>query len=96
MTMYKALHPRDDIERLHVSRREGGRGLASIEDSVDSSIRRLEDFIEKHEEGRITAIRSNTDNTMAKRNIWFYAFPYLVPFIPNLVGGVHEVTVTLV
>ena len=31
MTMHKALHPRDD--RLYVSRKEGGRGLASIEDS---------------------------------------------------------------
>ena len=32
MTMHKALHPRDDIDRLCVSRKEGGRGLASIED----------------------------------------------------------------
>ena len=38
MTMHKALHPRDDVDRLYVSRREGGRGLASIEDSVDASI----------------------------------------------------------
>ena len=38
MTMHKALHPRDDVERLYVSRKEGGRGLASIEDSVDTSI----------------------------------------------------------
>ena len=32
MIMYKALHPRDDIDRLYVSRKEGGRRLASIED----------------------------------------------------------------
>ena len=38
MTMHKALHPRDDVDRLYVSRKEGGRGLASIEDSVDASI----------------------------------------------------------
>ena len=43
MTMHKALHPRDDIARLYVSRKEGGWGLASIEDSVDASIRQLED-----------------------------------------------------
>ena len=41
MTMHKALHPRDDRDRLYVSRKEGGRGLASIEDSVDASIQRL-------------------------------------------------------
>ena len=47
MTMHKALHPRDDVGRLHVSSKEGGIGLASIEDSVDASIQRLEDYIEK-------------------------------------------------
>ena len=45
MTMHKALHPRDDVERLYVPRKEGGRGFASIEDSVDTSIQRLEDYI---------------------------------------------------
>ena len=32
MTMHKALHPRDDVNGQYVSRKEGGRGLASIED----------------------------------------------------------------
>ena len=41
MTMHKALHPRDDVDRLYVPQKEGGRGLASIEDSVDASIQRL-------------------------------------------------------
>ena len=60
MAMHKALHPRDDIDRLYVSRKEGGRGLASIEDSVDASIQWLEDYIEKHERGLMTAIRNDT------------------------------------
>ena len=41
MTMHKALHPRDDVDRLYVSRKEGGRGLSSIEDSVDTWIQQL-------------------------------------------------------
>ena len=45
ITMHKALYPRDDIDRLYVSRKEGDRGLASIEDTVDASIQRLEDYI---------------------------------------------------
>ena len=49
MTMHKALHPRDDVDRLYVSRKEGGGGLTSIEDCVDASIQWLEDYIEKHE-----------------------------------------------
>ena len=68
MTMHKALHPRDDVDRFYVSRKEGGRGLASIEDSVDASIQRLEDYIEKkNERGLITAIRNDTDNTIDDR-----------------------------
>ena len=67
MTMHKALYPRDDVDRLYVSRKEGGRGLASIEDSVDASIQRLEDYIQKHDGGLITAIRNDTDNTMDNR-----------------------------
>ena len=62
MTMHKALHPRDDIDRRYVSRNEGGRGLASVEDSVDTSIRRLEDYTKKNKERLITAIRNNTNN----------------------------------
>ena len=41
MTMHKALHPRGDIDRLHVPEKEGGRGLTSIEDSVDAATQRL-------------------------------------------------------
>ena len=67
LTMHKALHPRDDVDRLYISRKEGGRGLASTEDNVEASIRRLEHYIEKHEVGLITAIRNDTDNTMNNR-----------------------------
>ena len=65
--MHKASHPRDDVDRLYVSRKEGGRGLTSIEDSVDASIQRFEDYIEKHEGGLITTIRNDTDNTIYDR-----------------------------
>ena len=67
MTMHKALHLRDDVDRIYVPRKEGGRGLASIEHSVDTSIQRLEDYIEKHERGLITAIRNNTYHTIDNR-----------------------------
>ena len=41
--MHIALDPRDDIDSFYLSRKEGGKGRASIEDRVDASIRRLED-----------------------------------------------------
>ena len=67
MTMHQALHPRDDVDILYVSRKEGGRGLTSIEDSIDTSIQRLEDYIEKHEGRQTTAIRNERDSTMDNR-----------------------------
>ena len=63
MTMNEALHPRDDIERLYVSRKRGGRGFASIEDNVDASIQRLED----NERRLITVTRNDTGNTKTNR-----------------------------
>ena len=67
MTIHKALHPREDVYRLYVSRKEGRRGLALIEDSVDASIQWLEDYIRKHERRQITAIRNDTDKTIDDR-----------------------------
>ena len=62
MTMHKALHPKYDVDRLYVPRKEGGRGLASIEDIVDTSIQRLEDYIKNTNDDR-----NNTDNTIDNR-----------------------------
>ena len=66
MTIHKALHPEDDVDRLYVSRKEGGRGLAIIEKIGDVSIR-VEGYIEKYEGGRIRVIRNDADNTMRNR-----------------------------
>ena len=67
MTMHKALHPKNDVDRLYVSRKEGGGGLTGIEDTVDALIQRLEDYIEKHERGLITTIRNDMDNTIDEK-----------------------------
>ena len=67
MTMHEALHPTDDVNRLYVSRKEGGKGLASTEDSVDASIKWFEDYIEKCRGRLITATRNNIDDTKTSR-----------------------------
>ena len=61
------MYPRDDVDRLYVSRKEGRRGLASTENSFAASIQRFDDYIEKHEGGLITAIRNVADYTMDNR-----------------------------
>ena len=45
------------------SKNDGGRGFASIEDSVDASIQLFKDYIEKRGGKLITATSSNTDDT---------------------------------
>ena len=51
MTKHKALHPSDDIDGQYVSRKEGKRGLASIEVNLDIIlIQALENDIKKSKE----------------------------------------------
>ena len=69
MTMHKALHPRNIVDRLYVSRKEEGKGLASNEDRVDVSLQKLEDYKDKRGEGLITATRYNIDYTKSHRTI---------------------------
>ena len=56
MTKHKVFHPRDDTGRLYESRKEGRRALASIQDSVDTSINQLEDNIHRRGGKLIVAI----------------------------------------
>ena len=49
------------------SRKEGGRRLISIEDSVDATKQRLEDYIEKYGGSLIIDTRNNTDNARINR-----------------------------
>ena len=66
MTIHKALHPRDDDDRLYVSRKEGGRRFYRIE-NIGASIRRREEYKEKCRERLITATRNNSDIRSSNR-----------------------------
>ena len=46
MTLHHALHQQADIERLYFKRSEGGRGLTSVEVSVNSEINSLSRYVE--------------------------------------------------
>ena len=43
MTMHNALHPRSIVDRLYIPRGEGGRGLLSVEDTVNLAKLRLQE-----------------------------------------------------
>ena len=44
-TIYEALHPTSDVDRLYILRKKEGRGLTSIEDCVELAIRALEVYV---------------------------------------------------
>ena len=60
MTMHKALHPKDDIDRLYMSRKKEGRALASTKDIVEVSIQRFKDFMHDLGGRLIKAIKNHT------------------------------------
>ena len=58
-TMYGTLHPKSDVDRLYIPRKEGGRGLISIEDCVELAIRGLEVYVHGSEERLIQTARGD-------------------------------------
>ena len=58
-TIYGALHPNSDVDRLYIPRKEGGRGLLSIKDCVELAIRALEVYVHGSEESMIQAARGD-------------------------------------
>ena len=67
MTRHTVLNTRDDVDRVYASWEEGGRVLASIEDSVDASIQWFEDYNRKSRRGLLAATSNDTENTVTNR-----------------------------
>ena len=66
--LHKGLHPRDDIDRLYVSRKEGEMGLNRIDDLADAIIERLKEYTKKKSKERLitAAINSNINRIKNK------------------------------
>ena len=54
----RVLHPRDCVKRLYVPRKEGGRGLISVEDCVNQAGRLLETYVQSSEEKILKAVET--------------------------------------
>ena len=50
LTMYKIHHPKADVDRLYISRKEGGRGLTQIECRYRTSTIGLEKYLSETNE----------------------------------------------
>ena len=60
LTMHKAFHPRDDVDRLYVGRKDCGRGLISIEEFVENAVLGLRGYVEKSKE-----------RLLSSANVWY-------------------------
>ena len=49
ITMYGALHPQSDVDRLHIKRKEGGRDLMSVECCVREEENSLDFYVANSE-----------------------------------------------
>ena len=57
--MHKAPHPKSNVDRLYISRKEGGRGLCSIEDTIETSKIGLESYITVTNERLLSAAQKS-------------------------------------
>ena len=58
-TIYGGLHPKSDVDRLYIPRKDGGRGLITIEDCVELAVRGLEVYVHGSEERLLQAARGD-------------------------------------
>ena len=49
-TIYGALHPKSDVDILYIPKKEGKRGLISIEECVELAMRGLEVYVHGSQE----------------------------------------------
>ena len=56
-TVYGGLHPNSDVDRLHIPRKDGGRGLIATEDCTELAVWVLEVHVHGSEEKLVQAVR---------------------------------------
>ena len=64
LTMYKIHHPKDDIDRLHVKRKEGERGLVQVEAAYKAEIINIAEYLNtNYKEDQFVNIVKNHEST---------------------------------
>lgn len=69
LTMHHVSHPRADVHRLYVSRKEGGRGLRQIEASWHNAIVGMGKYVVSHQDDPLMRQVMKSDRRMGNRGI---------------------------
>ena len=69
LTMYKMHHPKADIDRLYVKRKEGGRGLVQIEAAYKAEIINIAEYLNtNYKQDQFVNIVKSHESTQPKMN----------------------------
>ena len=63
LTMQNGLHPRSDVDMVYIPRKEGGRELMCVEDTVKLANIGLERYVKESKERLMVAARCDNENT---------------------------------
>jgi len=70
LTMYKMHHPKADIDRLYVKRKEGGRGLVQIEAAYKAEIINIAEYLNtNYKKDQFVNIVKNQESTQPNMNL---------------------------
>jgi hypothetical protein len=63
LTIHGQHHPKADVDRLYVPRKQGGRGLMQLEAAHEGEITKLVEYVDRKEDPLIQVVRTHQHNT---------------------------------
>ena len=63
LTIHGQHHPKTDVDRLYVPRKQGGRGLMQLEVAHAREITKLVEYVDRMEDPLIQVVRAHQHNT---------------------------------
>ena len=72
LTIHGVLYPRSNISRLYLTRREGGRGIISVEDAINTEERNISVYMSQSQERLLKAAwKRKNDNEIETHAAYF-------------------------
>jgi len=59
LTMHGQHHPKADVDRLYIPRKQGGRGLMQLEAAQEVEITKLVEYVDRKEDPLIQVVRTH-------------------------------------
>ena len=60
--MHNGFHPKSNLDRLYLSRSEGGKGLIGVQDTVETAVLGLRNYLRNSKERLLIAARTKEED----------------------------------